>query len=217
MELISAHAQLASGKDTLCDYLVLQLNKKKKKGVWERSSFAGAVKKVFCDAFAVDLAFIEKWKRIDEPPPGMLMPVRKALQFIGDGFRKIKDDIWIEIALRNETKSICISDGRYHNEAIATMAKGGFNILMYRPGYLNNDENPSEAQLRPLIDWCIATNQKDGPIDFGVDLPPPPNAQYYDFFLINDGTVEELYAKIDSILIPYLDYMMLDNCHYAEF
>src|SRR4051812_9353848 len=103
MQVIALAGQLCVGKDEVADYLVQRLNGRYDRDDpaervrrafpdrrrWERASFAGAVKKVFCDAFGVDLAFIEAWKRNPAPPPGMLMPVRQALQFIGDGFRQI--------------------------------------------------------------------------------------------------------------------------------
>src|SRR3990167_3977741 len=99
-KLISIFGQLSSGKDCLADYLVNRLNERQMIGEFSRSAFANAVKKVYQDAFGVDRDFVEKWKRIPEPPPGMNINVRKGLQFIGDGFRRIKSDIWIEIALR---------------------------------------------------------------------------------------------------------------------
>lgn len=196
MGIIAFSGQAGSGKDTAANYLAGKLPK------WKRSAFALAVKKVYCDAFGVDLDFIENWKRIDEPPPGMLMPVRKSLQFIGDGFRQMRDDIWIDLALRED--NLIISDGRYFNEAKTVKAKGGTNILVYRPGYLNDDPNPSESQIRPVVEWCLSTRQ-NGEIYWESGIPEA--AKYYDYFFVNDGVVEDLYSKIDSLLIPALkDY-----------
>jgi hypothetical protein len=207
MKIISVAAQLNSGKDVFSDYLAEVLNKNSNQK-WIRSAFANAVKDTFCKAFDVDRNFIEKWKRIPEPPPGMLMPVRQGLQFIGDGFRKIKDEIWIEIALRSDDNLI-ISDSRYINEAKAVKAKGGAMFIMYRPGFLNDDPNPSEAQIRPLVDFCIEY-LNEGPIPsyelllekHGVAVPDA--IRHYDYFLVNDGTVNDLYRKVDSQVIPFL-------------
>ena len=101
--IIATYAQLANGKDTLCDYLADALPKEK---TWERGAFANAVKDTYCNAFGVSREFIENWKRNPEPPPGMLMNVRKGLQFIGDGFRQIVPSIWIDIALRSKDNLI---------------------------------------------------------------------------------------------------------------
>jgi hypothetical protein len=83
-------SQAGMGKDTCADYVFSKL-----KNNWKRASFAQAVKEVYCDYFEKDSKFIEDWKRIDECPPNMTMPVRKSLQFIGDGFRKINPDVWV--------------------------------------------------------------------------------------------------------------------------
>src|SRR5262252_270201 len=118
---IGIAGQLGNGKDVLADYLVKRLNERRQHAynteaggevlvpnceLWHRTAFANAVKQVFEDSFGVDRAFVEKWKRIPEPPPGLKMNVRKGLQFIGDGFRQIKENIWIEIALRGHQRKV---------------------------------------------------------------------------------------------------------------
>jgi hypothetical protein len=205
MDIIAAFGQLANGKDTICDYLAEALNKgiKKKSSKWERTAFANAVKDVFCSAFNVDRAFIEEWKRNPENPPGMIMPVRQSLQMIGDGFRKVKPDIWIDIALRKDNNKI-ISDGRYINEAKAVKEKGGINILIYREGFLNDDKNPSEAELKPLAEYCKDT-LADGKIVHSTLVRYPDGLNQFDLFLRNDGKVEDLYAKIDKLVIPFIN------------
>lgn len=202
MKIVAFAGQLASGKDVASDYICKKLNDNSTSGFWERSAFAAAVKQVYMDAFGVDKEFIEIWKRKDELPEGMIMNVRKSLQFIGDGFRQIKPSIWIEIAIRNESKQLVISDARYINEAKAIRAKGGINIIIYRDGYLNDDPNPSESQIKPLVQYCLA-NFKDGPIV--ASEKSPFGLEYYDFFLRNDGNINDLYKKIDEILIPFVE------------
>jgi hypothetical protein len=199
---IAISGQMASGKDLISDYLCKQLSSKTK-NAWIRTGFANAVKEVYQNAFDVDRDFIETWKRIPDPPPGMIMNMRKALQFIGDGFRLIKPDIWIEIAMRDERNAI-LSDARYINEAKYVAANDGFNIVIWRPGFENDDPNLSEAQIRPIVDWCIKTNQ-DGPIRRIIQQDEAPvGAHYYDYFMRNDGTIEDLYKKVDEKLVPWL-------------
>lgn len=204
MKVISAAAQHNNGKDELCDFLIERLHELYQHS-WKRSAFADPVKQTFCESFGVDRAFIEKWKRIPEPPPGFLMPVRQGLQFIGDGFRKIKDKIWIEIALRGQ-HNLIISDSRYINEAEAVRAVGGINILLFRPGFLNDDPNPSESQLKPLVEFA-ASKFEEGPLPLKEDLlaaGAPQGLDQYDYFLVNGGTVADFRAKIKAKLVPWI-------------
>jgi len=207
MRVIAAFGQLANGKDCVCDKLAEILNKDVEK--WHRRAFANTVKDLYCKCFGVDREFIEKWKRIPECPPGMLMPVRQALQFIGDGFRQIKSNIWIEMALNSSDFKI-IADGRYFNEAIAIHDIEGYNILVYRQGYLNDDPNPSESQMRPLIEYC-SNNLLDGEVNFESLNSPPNELQYFDFFIRNDSDLEGLYKKVNDILVPSIKKRMQIN------
>ncbi len=190
MPHIAAFGQAAFGKDVLSNYLKQNL---KGNLNWERASFADAVKKVFEQSFGYDRDFVEKWKRESAPPEGLDLPVRQALQLIGDGFRKIKPNIWIEIVFRDKAKNLILSDGRYINEANHVKNNGGINILIYRKGFMNDDPNPSEAGLRSKIEY-FDKNFSDGPV---LD-------ENFDFFIRNDSTLENYYKKIDTILIPYI-------------
>mgnify|MGYP006280210411 CR=1 FL=1 len=206
MKLITVAAQLANGKDEFCNYLAKVLNDEKNE--WERNAFADAVKNTFCQAFNVDRDFIEKWKRIPEAPPGFLMPIRQCLQFIGDGYRKIRDEIWIEIALRGERNQI-ISDSRYFNEAKAVCQRNGLVFLMYRPGFVNDDPNPSESQIRPLVDFCVK-NICEGPIDFKALKEKygdecPDEMKYYHYWLVNDSTLSDLRHKTATKVVPFVE------------
>jgi hypothetical protein len=214
MKVVGVAGQLAQGKDVLCDELCRLLNQRivdanladKQEDLWTRGSFALAVKKVFMMGFSVDLEFIEQYKRMDEPPPGFKKNIRKSLQFVGDGFRQIKDNIWIEIALR-ENKNLIFSDCRYHNEAKAIREKKGVTILLYRPGFINDDPNPSESQLRPSVEWC-ADNLEEGLISPQLLNYSnfPAELCYYDYYFINDRSdLNSLYEKIKNQLVPFVE------------
>lgn len=208
MNVIAAFGQLANGKDTVCDYLAEKLREHKigdTNYLWKRSAFANAVKDIYCNAFGVDRDFIEKWKRSPDNPPNMIMSVRKALQMIGDGFRDVKPDVWIDIALRSNDRKI-ISDGRYLSESRAVKEKGGFNILIYREGFLNDDPNRSEAELRPLATYCKQSMQT-GVINYTQDMPE--ELKCFDFYIYNNGNVDDLYEKLDKYLLP----VVLDRLH----
>lgn len=206
-KVIGVGSQKQHGKGELSKYLAGRLG-------WGVASFAGPVKRIFCDTFGVDLEFIERWKEVAAPPPGMLIPVRQALQFIGDGFRRIDGDIWIKLAFREEDSYArrIFDDERYPNEARSVRAHGGFNFLIYRPGWLNQDSNGSEAQVRPYLEWCRNTRREgiirdwpeyrealgreSGPSGFLDDLA------CFDYFICNDGTVEDLHRKVDRDVLP---------------
>ena len=172
MRLLACAGQLRQGKDVTADYLAKRLG-------WGRGSFASNVKRIFCETFGADLDFIEKWKTVPEPPPGFKIPVRQALQFIGDGFRSIKDGIWIEMLLRDPEISLIISDVRYRNELYAVRNRGGLNILIYRPGFINDDPNDSESQIRGFVEYFLRSGCEgkidSAPGDFGL----------VDFFLVS--------------------------------
>lgn len=206
-ELICLAGQKRMGKDCVADFLASQMNTGPGITWWQRTAFASNVKEIYCRTFGVGYDFLEKWKDIDEPPPGMDMNVRKALQFIGDGFRGIKGSIWIDLMFRSEEAKI-ISDARYVNELIAVKERGGINILIARPDKINNDPNGSEANIKPLIEWAIFYNKMEAyPVNTWVDyddLITPQAAKWIDLILINEGSIEDLHRKIKYSVIPYV-------------
>lgn len=228
MFVIGVAGQAQNGKDTLADQLQLSLNTWEKESldkkmadelIWNRSAFASAVKKVFCDTFGVDLAFVEQWKTVPEAPPGFDMPVRQALQFIGDGFRKIRSTIWLDLAFRDKSVPKIISDVRYINEFVRVKQEGGLNILVARPDKLNDDPNGSEAQIRPYVEWALNRwrGHKDQVVDlrkvnwpdlrkYGPNDPhfvlPPPHFEMFDIFVCNCGDRDALLELVDIEVAP---------------
>jgi hypothetical protein len=196
--VIGVSGQLRQGKDVASDHLARVLG-------LGRGAFAAGVKQVFCEYFGVDMDFVERWKVVDEPPLGFLVSVRKSLQFIGDGFRSIKDDVWVERLFSQHPDDVVISDVRYRNELAAVRGRGGVNLLIYRPGFMNDDPNGSEAQIRPFVEHFLAEGREGGVTadgDFGL----------IDFFLVNDGGVDEFHAKIDELVVPFLKRSETARC-----
>lgn len=189
--VIGFAAQCQMGKDVSANYVAKKLG-------WNRGAFAASVKSVFCETFNVSLDFIEEWKVKDEIPPGFDMPCRKALQFIGDGFRKIKDQIWIELAFRRMTGDTIISDVRYLNELRKIRSEGGLNVLVYRPGYLNDDPNGSEAQIRPFLEYYHSLGIQ-GLVT--QDMDHPGDMSLIDVVIFNDGSIDDLYLKLDEYVV----------------
>lgn len=212
MKVICCAGQKQNGKDTLADYLMPLLAKSLpdhfdgELDVWERGAFANAVKRVYCDTFDVDFDFIEEWKVKDDIPPGFDKDVRRSLQFIGDGFREIRGDIWIDLAFRNRRNSVVLSDGRYPNEIRTVYDRCGVNILVYRPGWLNDDPNGSESLIKPVVEWFLSNGEEgdnwNKDRDDWDDIPELVRKVH--LFIRNDGTIEDLYNKVEEIVLPYI-------------
>jgi hypothetical protein len=185
---------MRSGKNVVGDHICSRLG-------FRTASFAKPVKDIFCKAFVVDLEFLEEWKVNNQPPPKFKKTVRQGLQFIGDGFREIYPDVWVDYAFANSSPKSCFTDGRYLNELKSVRAAGGMNILIWRPTHENNDSNESEAQIKRVVDWFVSQGTRDGMVDCsGKECPP--GCEMVDFFLVNDGTLLDLYRKVDEIVIP---------------
>ena len=218
------------GKDTVADQLALRLNESKDileelAGLtWKRAAFASAVKKVYKETFNVDDAFVEKWKVVpNEAPPGFEMTVRQSLQFIGDGFRKIQPNIWLDLAFRNkQNQKLILSDVRYVNEFKRVKSEGGMNVLVIRPEKLSDDPNGSEAQIKPYIQWVLnyfgtdrkfidLTNFDYAWIEGGEpnkNDPPNPTPDFmnqFDVAIINDGSKEDVQKIVDEQLVPFAE------------
>jgi len=203
---IGVAGQKQNGKDTISDYLRERLLQDEEFKVdFERAAFAKSVKRIYAETFDVSYDFIEEWKVKDEPPPGFDMNVRQSLQFIGDGFRKIKASIWIDLMFRNHGHKI-ISDVRYLNEARRIVQEGGLNILVVHPDRVNDDPNGSEAQIRPYAVWCLENIPVTGNATVGLmqncQNETLPDLNLFQFFVRNDGSVQDLYSSVDSVLIP---------------
>lgn len=194
MKFICVAGQMRSGKNVTGEYICGKRN-------FEPASFAKPVKEIYCRTFGVDMDFIEKWKVRDEPPPGFKKTVRQSLQFIGDGFREINPNVWVDYAFNNNPEMSCYMDGRYLNEISRVRGEGGVNILIWRPKYENNDTNQSEAQIRPLVDW-FASRRIEGDVGMLDFSSAPKGCELINFFLINEGDILNLYSKIERLVLP---------------
>lgn len=180
---------MAFGKTTCCDIL----NKLDVFQNWKHVAFGDGVKECLGKFFALDRETIEKWKRNDEAIPGFKLNVRKSLQKIGDEFREINQDVWINYLLNNQVWSnLLIGDGRYLSEAASVKQKNGINVLLWRPGFENDCDHRSEKELKIYIEKYAKVGQ-EGKID----------DDYFDYFLINDGTIEDLENKLNIFIGDY--------------
>lgn len=204
--VIGVAGQAQMGKDTFADCVADVLAKEGHE--IKRTAFAYEVKKVYCETFGVTMDFIEKWKTVSEPPPGFDLPVRQGLQFIGDGFRKIRSTIWVDKAFANfeiTGANLMFSDVRYVNEFTKIKLLGGFNVLVGRPDRLNDDPNGSEAQIRPFVDWAMKNCPRGKKVwQIQIDESCPSHMGCFDLFVWNDTSKEEFLESIQSEAILYL-------------
>ena len=204
---IGVGGQQQNGKDTVSDYLKKQLDTYYR--TWKRTAFASNVKRIFMDTFEKDPSYVERWKVEPKNPPDLDMAVRKALQFIGDGFRQIKSTIWLDLIFRNPEPQI-ISDLRYINEFKAVHDHKGYCLLVVNPDKLNDDPNGSEAQIRPLVVWALnhryeAKNLLEQVKRNPQEYDAPEEIKYINMILFNDGSIKSLYEKIDQFVIPEIN------------
>ncbi len=105
---------------------------------------------------------------------------RDLLQFIGGGLRKLYGaDVWcnmVEEQLRNTLDNVIVADVRHINEA-DMLRQHGFTLI-------NVVRSHREITGDPNHDSETALN----------------GYPYYNFVVTNDGTIEELYAKLDDIM-----------------
>ena len=128
-------------------------------------------------------------------PGGWDCDVRWALCNIGDRFREICPEVWIDIAMFNNTKNKVITDVRYPNEAkkIHSHSKG-LVIKIIRPEFEKDEGHRSETSMLEYDRYL--PNDYEGPLS--DDKMP------YDYLLRNDGSIEELETKIHIQLIPFI-------------
>jgi len=205
MKIIGVASQAQHGKSRLAERLAAKLNRQEGFSCWKQLGFADEVKRVFCDSFGVDLEFLEKWKVNPEVPPGFDCPIRRGLQLIGDGFRNIRDTIWIDLVFKHNIPMI-IGDVRYPNEFFGIKKRGGLNILIGRPDRVNYDSNSSEALIRPYVLWALE-NFKDPFTDLREkDLSlGPQGMDCFDLFLRNDSSLEQYYYVIEEMVVPFVN------------
>lgn len=101
--------------------------------------------------------------------------VRRTLQNYGVAIRQLQPDFWIRTTLGRALatpRPVVITDVRFPNEAAAIETAGGVVIRIERPGLESDDTHASETAL---------------------------DDYYFEHVLHNDGTVEDLAAKVEAL------------------
>ena len=161
MRLIGIHGPARAGKDTLCSYMLDNLD-----GIWLRSSFADPLKEML-RAIGVDCSDDKKAVVSDDYG----VTPRHMMQTLGTewGRHMIDGDIWVKAFARlNAGKGVIVPDVRFENEAelvrehgvlIHLVGRGGIegnhvseNAIAFKPGDIVIDNSRDMAWLMSQVD-----------------------------------------------------------------
>lgn len=163
--------KMGSGKDTIADYLC------KKYGGVKIASSSGIYD---IQHYAQDICGFQREKD------------RYFLQTIGEWARQKDPDVWIRSSIikankllrdANSVKNVIISDIRYPNEFFLTKSNGWILIRV--------DRRDRNLQSR------LGTGILDHPSETEIDKI---SWKDWDYTLDNNGTLQDLYEKIDEIV-----------------
>ena len=208
--IIGITGLIGSGKDTVANYLTTFHG-------FKRESFAASLKDAVSNVFGWDRELLEgsttysrEWReqidpwwaeRLDMPN---LTP-RWILQYWGTEVcrKSFHDDIWIasvENKLRNTKDNIVISDCRFVNEIKSIKNAGGITIRVVRgpnPDWydaaISYNKGPDSNAL-----WSIGKTKLDKLKIHASEYSSV--GLNYDHVVDNNGSIEDLYATIKSII-----------------
>lgn len=221
MGIIGIIGFINSGKDTAAKYLVDVHG-------YKRDSFASALKDAVSVIFGWNRELLEgttresrEWRdTVDEWWATRLkiphLTPRWVLQYWGtEVCRKgFHDDIWIaslENRLRqHRTENVVISDVRFPNEIRAIRNAGGKLIRVKRgpePDWYEDAKNMNQGEIN--MNWSVSMVRMK---NLGIhDSETAWIGSKFDALIENDGTVEELFDKIDSVISPTWNYQESDR------
>ena len=204
---------IGSGKDTIADYLVNFHE-------FRRESFANTLKDAVSAVFGWDRTMLEgrtkearEWREQVDPwwAERLDMPTltpRWVLQYWGTEVcrRGFHDDIWIaslENKLRNSRDHVVISDCRFPNE-ISSIKNAGGKIIWVKRG-----------ELPDWYQYAIAANQLGSNLALNelkkLKIHASETAWVgtdFDHEIDNNGTIDDLYRQIQSLIIhPEQDHL----------
>lgn len=207
--IISVSGFIGSGKDSVADYLCQKYS-------FKRHSFANSLKDAISIVFGWDRELLEgltpesrKWREeVDEWWAEKLsMPTltpRWIMQYWGTELtrNKFHNDIWVCSLLnklRNTNDNIVITDCRFSNELSAIKKINGITIRVERgakPKWYNDalilNNGPDK------VGYLFAKNVLERHNVHESEYSSVGFA--YNHIIQNNGTLEELYEKIDSIV-----------------
>ena len=208
---------IGSGKDTVADYLVNVHG-------FRRESFAGSLKDAVAAVFGWDRVLLEgrtkasrEWREQRDEwwsnRLGQNITPRWILQYWGTEVcrKSFHDDIWIasiEHKILNSPDDIVISDCRFPNEIDAIKRAGGYVIRTSRgpdPEWYHAAEVVNRGPTQNLS-WASNKSFLD---KFNIHASETAwIGTEFDHVLDNNGTMDELYQQMLSIL----DTIIISEC-----
>jgi len=176
MTLIGLCGSKSSGKDTVASHLI------RRHGFY-RMAFATPLKDVCATLFLLSEDQCHDPSQKEETDPRWGLSPRRLFQMVGtDWVRAWRQDFWVDRmrmdieASRIHYPRIVVADVRFENEKNLIESMGGIVIGITRDSCQEKeDQHPSETECKQLL----------------TDLDT----------IRNDGSIEELYDRVDSILM----------------
>jgi len=204
---------IGSGKDTIADYLTNFHG-------YRRESFANSLKDAVSYVFGWDRTMLEgrtkqarEWREQRDDwwsnRLGMDITPRWVLQYWGTEVcrKAFHDDIWIaslENKLRNSKDDIVISDCRFPNEIKSIKDAGGIVIRVKRgeePEWYNDAADMNAGDR--CMNWMLAKTRME---KLGIHASETAwVGTKFDAVLTNDGSIDELFAKVKDLVSDPLD------------
>jgi hypothetical protein len=205
---------IGSGKDTIADYLTNFHG-------FRRESFAGSLKDAVAQVFGWDRTMLEgrttsarEWREQVDPwwAERLNMPTltpRWVLQYWGTEVcrKAFHDDIWIaslENKLRTSRDDIVISDCRFPNEIKSIKDAGGIVIRVVRgaePEWYQDAINMNAGPRN--MSYAISSERIKRTKIHASETAWVGTT--FDAVLDNNGTIDDLFKQIQSIIDPVLD------------
>jgi|TARA_B100000287_G_C20578890_1_gene759543 hypothetical protein len=199
--LIGIVGLMGSGKDTVANRLV-------EKHGYIRDSFAKSLKDAVASMFNWDRKLLEgngeasrKWR--EQPDEfwserfGKPVTPRWVLQYFGTEVMRgqMYDGIWVDSCLgRYKGENTVISDTRFINEIKTIKEHGGKIICVTRGGLPTQEDMKKRGAHQSEWDWLDST---------------------FDYVIDNNGTKEELFAKVDLIVSNKISNTPTKSTHTA--
>lgn len=187
IRIIGLSGKLQSGKDTLGGMIQDIMPDQ-----WKIKKFGYKLKQIVAILTGLKVEDLEsidvknsvlgkewEWSFGVQTPP----TVREVLQKFGTDIMRdrVHTNIWVNALfadMTEQSRGWIVTDVRFPNEVKAIQERGGIVIRVNRPGMEATGSHPSETSL--------------------------DNYQYWNHVITNEGTLVDLYSKVEDIMQPLL-------------
>lgn len=194
MRLIGFGHRKRSGKDTCGQYLV-------EKHGFKRIAFADPLKQAamiifgltYQQCYGTDLD-----KETVDPRWGK--SPRQLMQDLGESMRKIDENVWVKSA-EAAIKAVQIDLRLPKGEIVISMKDGAF----YRGVSITDCRHPNEAEMIRRNGGIVVRIDRPslGPLTDTHASETSMETFEYDEVILNDGSIEDLYEKIEKVIAGY--------------